>query len=268
MADEFTAWVRGVLEVGLTDPDVRLANRMKIIGFLKSQVDARKANPLPDDFISELLNAEVDGQRVPEEYVLGVCNLMLVAGIDTTWSAIGSSLWHLAQHPQRRQRLREAPELSPSAIEELLRAYSPVTMARVVGHDTEFQGCPMRSGDRVLMAFPAANRDPAVFDSPTTCCSTGHRTATLPSAPASTGAPVRTSPASSCASRRRRGWPAFPSLRSRIRSRSRGRADRCGAAPLHGCLLGSGAEPIAKGHRLTRPDARSCTGGRGALVRA
>ena len=52
MADEFTAWVRGVLEVGLTDPDVRLANRMKIIGFLKSQVDARKANPLPDDFIS------------------------------------------------------------------------------------------------------------------------------------------------------------------------------------------------------------------------
>ena len=163
MADEFTAWVRGVLEVGLTDPDVRLANRMKIIGFLKSQVDARKANPLPDDFISELLNAEVDGQRVPEEYVLGVCNLMLVAGIDTTWSAIGSSLWHLAQHPQRRQRLREAPELSPSAIEELLRAYSPVTMARVVSHDTEFQGCPMRSGDRVLMAFPAANRDPAVF---------------------------------------------------------------------------------------------------------
>jgi cytochrome P450 len=166
MADEFTGWVRGVLEVGLTDPEVRLANRMNIIGFFKSQVDARKANPLPDDFISELLNAEVDGQRVPEEYVLGVCNLMLVAGIDTTWSAIGSSLWHLAQHPEHREQLRQGPELWPSAVEELLRAYSPVTMARIVAHDTEFQTCPMHSGDRVLMAFPAANRDPTVFDQP------------------------------------------------------------------------------------------------------
>jgi cytochrome P450 len=75
-------------------------------------------------------------------------------------------LWHLAQHPEHRQELREHPELWPSAIEELLRAYSPVTMARIVGHDTEFQGCPMHTGDRVLMAFPAANRDPAMFEQP------------------------------------------------------------------------------------------------------
>jgi cytochrome P450 len=139
---------------------------MNIIGFFKSQVDARKANPIPDDFISELLEAEVDGQRVPEEYVLGVCNLMLVAGIDTTWSAIGSSLWHLAQRPEHREQLRQGPQLWPSAVEELLRAYSPVTMARIVAHDTEFQACSMHGGDRVLMAFPAANRDPAVFDQP------------------------------------------------------------------------------------------------------
>jgi cytochrome P450 len=75
-------------------------------------------------------------------------------------------LWHLAQHPEHRMQLREHPELWPSAIEELLRAYAPVTMARIVGHDTEFQGCPMHTGDRVLMAFPAANRDPSVFDEP------------------------------------------------------------------------------------------------------
>ena len=57
---------------------------------------------------------------------------MLVAGIDTTWSAIGSSLWHLAQHPEHRAELRDEPEIWPMAVEELLRAYSPVTMARIV----------------------------------------------------------------------------------------------------------------------------------------
>jgi cytochrome P450 len=166
MADEFTSWVRGVLEIGLTDPKVRIESRMKILGFFRAQLDDRKANPREDDLITELLNTHVDGEPVSEDYVMGVCNLMLVAGIDTTWSAIGSSLWHLAQHPDHRRQLREQPRIWPTALEELLRAYSPVTMARIVDRDTEFQGCPMHAGDRVLMSFPAANRDPRQFESP------------------------------------------------------------------------------------------------------
>ena len=166
MADEFTSWVRGVLEIGLMDPKVRVENRMKILGFFRAQLDDRKANPRDDDLITDLLNTRVDGELVSEDYVMGVCNLMLVAGIDTTWSAIGSSLWHLAQYPEHRAQLREHPEIWPMAIEELLRAYSPVTMARIVDHDTEFQGCPMHAGDRVLMSFPSANRDPRQFDNP------------------------------------------------------------------------------------------------------
>jgi hypothetical protein len=55
------------------------------------------------------------------------------------------------------------PEIMVFAIEELLRAYSPVTMARLVTEDVEFQGCPMHAGDKVLLSFPAANRDPEVF---------------------------------------------------------------------------------------------------------
>jgi cytochrome P450 len=166
MADEFTSWVRGVLEIGLTDANVRMENRMKILGFFRGQLDDRKANPREGDLITDLLNTRVDGALVPEDYVLGVCNLMLVAGIDTTWSAIGSSLWHLAQNPDHRRQLGERPEIWPMAIEELLRAYSPVTMARIVDRDTEFQGCPMHAGDRVLMSFPAANRDPRQFQDP------------------------------------------------------------------------------------------------------
>jgi cytochrome P450 len=167
MSDEFTSWVRGVLEVGLTDPKVRLENRNNIINFFVAQLADRKANPRPDDVITTLLNSvDEAGNPAGDNYVLGVCNLMLVAGIDTTWSAIGSSLWHFAQHPDHRAQLRDDPSIWPTAIEELLRAYSPVTMARIVGRDTEFQGCPMNAGDRVLMAFPAANRDPRQFENP------------------------------------------------------------------------------------------------------
>ena len=96
--------------------------------------------------------------------ILGMAILTMIAGIDTTWSAIGSSLWHLATHDDDRERLVADPALMDTAVEELLRAYSPVTMARVVTGDIEFNGCPMSQGDKVLMNFPAANRDPAVFD--------------------------------------------------------------------------------------------------------
>ena len=165
MADEFTSWVRGVFEVGLTDPKVRFESRLKILNFFQTQLEDRKKNPREHDLITDLLHSG-DKYPVTDQYVLGVCNLMLVAGIDTTWSAIGSSLWHLAGHPEHRGQLRANPDLWPTAVEELLRAYSPVTMARIVDRDTEFQGCPMKAGDRILMAYPAANRDPRQFEHP------------------------------------------------------------------------------------------------------
>jgi cytochrome P450 len=89
--------------------------------------------------------------------------LLLLAGIDTTWSAIGSSLWHLASHPADLARLVAEPALMPTAIEEFLRAYAPVTMARMVAVSHDFHGHAMKEGDWVLLPFPAANRDPAVF---------------------------------------------------------------------------------------------------------
>lgn len=162
MSDTFTDWVRNVLEIGLQNPAIRIEYRAKIIAFFRQCIAERRTKP-GDDLISELLAAEVDGRPVPEQDIIGMCFLLLVAGIDTTWSAIGSSLWHLATHKEDRERLVAKPALMGTAVEELLRAYSPVTMARIVNTDTEVAGCPMRAGDRVLMAFPAANRDPEKF---------------------------------------------------------------------------------------------------------
>ena len=126
-------------------------------------MEHRKRAP-GDDFISYLLAQEVDGQPVPVNHVVGTCNLLLVAGIDTTWSSIGSALWHLASHDDDRRRLVEDPSLLPVAVEELLRAYSPVTMARLVSQEVEMGGRTLRPGERVLLPFPAANRDPAAFE--------------------------------------------------------------------------------------------------------
>jgi cytochrome P450 len=165
MSDTFTGWVRGVLELGLQDPDLRAESFFAITNYFLEQVAERRAHP-GTDLISELLAAEVDGRPVPEHHVVGTCNLILIAGIDTTWSAIGSSLWHLATHPDDRRRLVAEPELLPVAVEELLRSYSPVTMARIVKQEVEVAGRRMCPGERVLLSFPAANRDPEVFPDP------------------------------------------------------------------------------------------------------
>lgn len=129
-------------------------------------LDARIAEHIReprDDLTTFLLEAELDGQKLHPDHVRGTIVLLMIAGIDTTWSAIGASLWHLAQHPEDRRRLATEPDLMTTAVEELLRAFAPVTMARMVAEDFEFQGCPFRDGDWVLLPFPSANRDPDEF---------------------------------------------------------------------------------------------------------
>jgi len=162
LSDTFTGWVRDILEFA-DDPERRQRGGQGILQFFLDQLERRRAEPA-DDLLSELLHTEVDGAPMEESLVLGAAALVLIAGVDTTWSAIGSSLWHLATHPADRRRLAAEGELMGPAVEEFLRAYSPVTMARVVTEDVEFAGCPMKAGEKVLMNFPAANRDPEVFD--------------------------------------------------------------------------------------------------------
>ena len=166
MTSTFTGWVRDFLEFGLRDITKAIDARQSILAFMWQQIQERRSNGGGDDLLSYLVNAQVDGKPVPDTHILGTSFLILVAGIDTTWSSIGSAMWHLAQHPEHCERLIAEPELMPNAVEELLRAYSPVTMARLVVEDVDYNGCPMKAGDRLLMNFPAANRDPEKFPDP------------------------------------------------------------------------------------------------------
>jgi cytochrome P450 len=170
-ADEpmFTNWAVRVLRGGLHDLESGLTAIIETLEYFGVRVDERVALPVgerPDDLLTLLVETEVDGRPLDRRHLLGTCFLLLIAGIDTTWSAIGASLWHLASHPEDQARLRAEPELIDAAVEEFLRVYSPVTMARDVVADVEVSGCPMKAGDKVLMAFPAGNRDPAHFENP------------------------------------------------------------------------------------------------------
>ena len=164
-AEYYRHLIHRILEAGVNiverNPEDE-AEQQRFDAYFDAQIEDHRQNPR-DDLTSFLLEAELDGNKLMHEHVKGTMALVLVAGIDTTWSAIGASLWHLAQHPSDRKRLATEPELWPTAIEELLRAYAPVTMARMVAQDVEVGGCPMKVDDWVLLPFPAANRDPAVF---------------------------------------------------------------------------------------------------------
>ena len=168
MVDDFIEWVRGVLELGLTRPELRVKYGNIIRDFFATEVTDRRQNP-KDDLITALCQTEVDGELLPDEVVIGMCNLQLVAGIDTTWSSIGSAIWHFAGHEDDRRRMAEADDaLWDTAIEEMLRFYSPVTMARNALEDVEYGDVTFCKGDKILMNFPGANHDPEVFDDPDT----------------------------------------------------------------------------------------------------
>ena len=162
--DLFREFVHDTLENVNHSPEERIAGFDRLDAYIDVQIEAHQADEVPrDDLTTYLMNVELEGQKLSIEHVRGSIVLLLLAGIDTTWSAIGSSLWHLAGHPADRRRLADEPELMPVAIEEFLRAYAPVTMARLVAKDHDFHGCPMKADDWVLLPFPAANRDPAEF---------------------------------------------------------------------------------------------------------
>lgn len=162
-ADVFRGFVHDVLEGVNIDIEERMMAFARLDAYIDAQIDAHVENPR-DDLTTFLLNSTIFDQPLERTHVRGSIILLLIAGIDTTWSAIGASLWHLAGNDDDRRRLVKDPSLMDSAIEEFLRAYAPVTMARLVKDDYEFMGCPMKADDFVLLPFPAANRDPEVFD--------------------------------------------------------------------------------------------------------
>src|SRR6202012_4196664 len=151
--DLFIRWIHEILELGIRDQETLMKAATEMDQYFADQIEHRKTHP-SDDLISTMMNARTkDGQPLDDDHVRGSLRLLLIAGIDTTWSAIGSALCDLARTPADRERLLREPALMPSAVEELLRAYAPVTMAREVMKETTVSGCPVKPGNMVLLSF-------------------------------------------------------------------------------------------------------------------
>jgi cytochrome P450 len=118
------------------------------------------------DFLSEVMAGSIQDRPITDDEVLNIYNQLVLAGLDTVKSALGYSMWHLAQHPADRARLTAEPGLSTLAVEEFLRAFPLVMDGRRVARDLEFHGVPMKKGEMVMVCIPAGMRDPDAFEHP------------------------------------------------------------------------------------------------------
>ncbi len=129
-------------------------------------VNQRRGNDA-EDLISLIVNAEVDGQKLSDHDLIFETMLILVGGDETTRHVISGGLEALLHAPDQLEELRRDRSLLPSAIEEMLRWVTPIqNMNRTASRDTEIGGQQIREGDRMLLLYPSANRDEAVFENP------------------------------------------------------------------------------------------------------
>jgi len=129
-------------------------------------VEERRKKPA-EDLVTALIHAEVDGERLTQQELLGFCFLLLVAGNETTTNLISNGAIVLAENPDQRRAIREDFSLLPKAVEEILRFDGPVQgLARTLTRDAELHGQKVAVGEKILLLYGAANRDERRFDQP------------------------------------------------------------------------------------------------------
>jgi cytochrome P450 len=163
-------WTTEVIEAGRAgEPDRHAHANDTLYSYVHSVVAARRTADLDPyaDIITGLLDLVLDGRRLDDDEVTGVVRLLLQAGHNTTTNGLGSAFRYLGGQPQAQALLREDPGLIPTAIDEILRAFSPAQMlARTVTHEVELCGQVLRPGEKVGLFWTSANRDPDVFADP------------------------------------------------------------------------------------------------------
>lgn len=132
----------------------------------REEIAKRRREPA-DDLIGKLVVAEQEGDRLNEQELVTMCNLLLVAGNVTTTDLIGNGMKNLLEHPDEHAKMRARPELTENAVEEMLRFEGPVqATGRIAPRDLEIEGIAVEKGESLNLILAAANRDPAVYPDP------------------------------------------------------------------------------------------------------
>jgi cytochrome P450 len=166
--DKFLDWVHNMLHLSYEqDPDRsrQLAAITAASAYFDEQIALRREAPR-DDLLSRAMTWEIDGKPISDGDMHAFCVLMFQAGLDTVPISVGWALYHFATHPEQRKAIVTDPSLIPTSVEEILRVYSFVIPARKATKDVEIGGCPVRSGDMVMLPLAVSNRDPERYENP------------------------------------------------------------------------------------------------------
>ncbi|MBW8825993.1 MAG: cytochrome P450 [Acidobacteria bacterium] len=170
--EHFLRYKNTILSGSISDRPKTIEERLAAFddcdAWFAAEFDRRERLPdLGDDLIGWLMAAEVDGRRVTRDELHGICNLLMIAGLDTVAASLACILAHLARHPDRRKTILDDRSLWPSAIEEIMRFESPVTSGtRHVTADVELPSGTLKAGTQALVWWAAANLDPERFEDP------------------------------------------------------------------------------------------------------
>jgi cytochrome P450 len=162
---QFQKWAIAIISLH-TDWDRGMQAAEELKSYLAAVLAERRAHPA-DDVISDLAQAELDGERLDDEEIFSFLRLLLPAGIETTFRSSGNLLYLLLTHPDQLEAVRADRSLLPQAIEEGLRFEPPLLItSRLATVDTELGGIPIPAGATATPILAAANRDPEVFPDP------------------------------------------------------------------------------------------------------
>jgi pimeloyl-[acyl-carrier protein] synthase len=167
---EWSAAVAASLDPLVSEANMERAvrGRDQLHAYFRSIIAQRRREPR-DDLISSLVAVEEQGERLSEPELVVMCNLLLIAGHETTVNLIGNGTLALLRNPDQLERLRDSPETIGTAVEELLRYDGPVQLtARIANERVQLGDTDIAPGDWVLTLLGAANRDPAQFANPDT----------------------------------------------------------------------------------------------------
>jgi cytochrome P450 len=138
-----------------------------MFAWIQEFLDAREAQPPRGDIVDAVLAADIDGRPITRDEVIGIIQLIILGGLETTAGALGQFIQRFSREPQIPQLLRERPELIPAAVEELLRLDPPfVSIGRTVTQDVTIGDKELHEGEMVLISWASANRDEQEFEDP------------------------------------------------------------------------------------------------------
>ena len=171
MWPEVKSWSERLMRTDMRDRDPLIMNEFidanrEFLGAMMPIIEEVSACPR-NDFMSIWANAEIDGQKLPPEAIFHEVGLFIAGGAETTRTAISHGLRAFVDHPDQWEEMAAKPELINSAVEEVLRWVTPLNnFFRMALTDDVVGGQPIAAGDRIIMLYPSANRDEAVFQNP------------------------------------------------------------------------------------------------------